>query len=563
MKKLLSPFVIIILALGYFSFFDSANAMTEVTGNISSDTIWTSANSPYQITDTLQVHNGATLTIENGVEVKVATNVIIKIAGTLMVNGTSLNPVIFSSLGSDKWGGIEFIDSANSQINNSIIENANRAVDLQGISEVLIVGNIFKNNAWVITDTNGYQRMYFVNNTAYDNSEVFYGIRTMGDDNLFNNNIFRNNSSVFDSGYYFGITKIENNNFIDNGLVIKSPAQGYGYGTVNMGNNWWGTTNNSDVGDSIIDKNDDLTLQTLDYSPIKTSEINNIGSSIVYNVNCVSWTYSDWSSCSINGQQTRNIITSSPNSCVGGNPILTQACEYTPPTCTSWTYSNWGSCNTSGIQTRSIISELPSNCVGGNPIISQSCQNNTGQNNSNATNVNQESETNNISNESSQTTEEQTNSSNNITFESKSISDEVVKEEKSLITKIDNNLSSRLQGNILLQVEKNGEGWYLYPDNKKKYYLGRPADAFNIMRNLGLGIKHSELTNYLNSKFPSRLSGKILLDVEQNGEAYYINPKDLKGYFLNRPADAFKAMHELGLGITNSDIRKIDVGEIN
>jgi len=142
-------------------------------------------------------------------------------------------------------------------------------------------------------------------------------------------------------------------------------------------------------------------------------------------------------------------------------------------------------------------------------------------------------------------------------------SQKVIAEEKQLITKIDNNLSKRVNGKILLQVEKNGEGWYVYPDDKKKYYLGRPADAFNIMRNLGLGIKHSELANYLNSKFPSRLSGKIMLDVEQNGEAYYINPNDLKGYYLNRPADAFRIMRELGLGITNSDIRKIDIGEVN
>jgi len=141
-------------------------------------------------------------------------------------------------------------------------------------------------------------------------------------------------------------------------------------------------------------------------------------------------------------------------------------------------------------------------------------------------------------------------------------SNNVVEEEKSLITKIDNSLSIRLSGKILLQVEKNGEGWYIYPDNKKKYYLGRPADAFSIMRNLGLGIKHNELQNYINSKFPTRLSGKIMLDVEQNGEAYYVNPNDLKGYYLSRPADAFRIMRELGLGITNNDIRKIDVGEI-
>ncbi len=52
------------------------------------------------------------------------------------------------------------------------------------------------------------------------------------------------------------------------------------------------------------------------------------------------------------------------------------------------------------------------------------------------------------------------------------------------------------------------------------------------------------------------------MDVEQNGEAYYVNPDDLKGYYLNRPADAFNIMREFGLGITNNGIRKIGVGEI-
>lgn len=35
----------------------------------------------------------------------------------------------------------------------------------------------------------------------------------------------------------------------------------------------------------------------------------------------------------------------------------------------------------------------------------------------------------------------------------------IIEEEKGLMTKIDNNLSNRLAGGILLQVEKNGEGW--------------------------------------------------------------------------------------------------------
>lgn len=366
------------MTLGIFVFANQVHAETEVSGNITTDTVWTLVNSPYKIVDTLQVFNNVTLTIEEGVEVKTAKDKIIKIAGTLIVNGTNINPVTFTSLGIDKWWGIEFIDSNNSQINNAVIENALRAVDLKGLSVVPMVGNIFRNNGWVITDTNGYQRMYFVNNTVYDNLDVFYGIRTEGNDNVFRNNTFRNNSRVFSFGYYFGNTTIDNNNFISNAFVIKAPEQGYGYGAVSVADNWWSTTDTNVIDNLINDKNNDVALQLLNYLPIKTSEISGIGSSVTIRTDtpqdtiCTSWTYSDWSTCQANGTKTRTVISSLPSGCSGGNPVLTQSCAYTPSTCTSWTYSDWGAC-ANNQQTRTIISSQPANCTGGNPVLNQSC----------------------------------------------------------------------------------------------------------------------------------------------------------------------------------------------
>lgn len=134
-------------------------------------------------------------------------------------------------------------------------------------------------------------------------------------------------------------------------------------------------------------------------------------------------------------------------------------------------------------------------------------------------------------------------------------------------------LAVRLSGYILLQVEENGEAWYINPADQIRYYLGRPEDAFGVMRKLGIGISNENLNKIpiadldsnqtsIDLAFANRHKGKIFLQVEENGEAWYVNPKDGKRYFLGRPHDAFSIMRNLGLGISNSDIAKIrmDVG---
>ena len=121
-------------------------------------------------------------------------------------------------------------------------------------------------------------------------------------------------------------------------------------------------------------------------------------------------------------------------------------------------------------------------------------------------------------------------------------------------------LSDKLSGKILLQVESVGQAWYIDPETKERAFLGRPADAFRIMRELGLGISEDSYNSF-NGYAPSRLSGKILLRVEANGEAYYVFPDDLRLYYLGRPADAFNIMRNKGLGITDADLEKVPVFE--
>ena len=91
--------------------------------------------------------------------------------------------------------------------------------------------------------------------------------------------------------------------------------------------------------------------------------------------------------------------------------------------------------------------------------------------------------------------------------------------------------------------------------------MGRPADAFSLMKNFGLGVSEENFAEFSEDGVPEKFAGKILLRVEENGEAYYVNPVDMKMNFLSRPSDAFSIMKELALGISNDDIRQIEVGE--
>ncbi len=129
-------------------------------------------------------------------------------------------------------------------------------------------------------------------------------------------------------------------------------------------------------------------------------------------------------------------------------------------------------------------------------------------------------------------------------------------------------LANKLSGRILLSVQENGEAWYVYPENNRRYFLGRPNDAFSIMRELGLGISQEDWQKIpeindeddkegIDLDLTKRLAGRIVLQVEENGEAWYINPLNLRKYFLGRPADAFSIMRELGLGISQENLAMI------
>jgi hypothetical protein len=143
--------------------FGTVQAATSVTGIIYSDTTWTKANSPYNITGPTAIAKGVTVTIEPGVIVHFNTNTL-EVNGTLQAIGTSSEPITLNGdwrgrepyFGSSDYNGILTFtaesDGWNAQTGTGcIIENANvisLTIRIQGASVKMNNNVLSGNHAW-------------------------------------------------------------------------------------------------------------------------------------------------------------------------------------------------------------------------------------------------------------------------------------------------------------------------------------------------------------------------------------------------------------------------------
>lgn len=186
---------------------------------------------------------------------------------------------------------------------------------------------------------------------------------------------------------------------------------------------------------------------------------------------------------------------------------------------------------------------------------------------------------------------------------------------KTSITAAD--LLSHVKGRILLQVELHGEAWYVHPDTGSATYLRNGDEAYTIMRIMSLGISDEDIakipigiadefieidsdedglpdkleeglgtdinnpdsdgdghldgtevmTDYnplgpdmlvYNQNIINRVKGKIILQVENRGQAWYVHPDYEKRYYMKDGETAYNMMRYFGLGITNADIANIE-----
>ena len=144
------------------------------------------------------------------------------------------------------------------------------------------------------------------------------------------------------------------------------------------------------------------------------------------------------------------------------------------------------------------------------------------------------------------------------------VADQIVEEKPEVTALID-----RLAGQIMLMVDRDGEAWYIDPVTRLRYYLADGPTAYEFLRTFGLGITNADLAQIPSSDDPvgggslaEALSGRILLQVEERGEAWYVNPTDLKRYYLADGDAAYTIMRELSEGTLAEWIEDIASGSV-
>lgn len=162
-----------------------------------------------------------------------------------------------------------------------------------------------------------------------------------------------------------------------------------------------------------------------------------------------------------------------------------------------------------------------------------------------------------------------------------------------------NNITERLKGRLLLQVEQGGAIWYVNPLDSKKYQVTF-ANALSLFENFALGITNADLIkipaniesipseldtdndgykdrtelqhnyspyipgNYkgkftIDNNLTNRLKGRLLLQVEQKGAIWYVDHTGIR--YNVRWDNLMNLFRSLALGITDADLALVGNGK--
>jgi hypothetical protein len=253
-------------------------AKTLVGGIISTNTTWKKTDSPFLVTDTVQIPEGVTLTIEPGSIINKSANIdMFLLMGKLYAYGTSLDPITFNG-GGNSTIVVTYPNYGEGDFKFCIFQNSRKLWD--GSGKLYLRYSQIININYGSDKTIGDSCISFGNPTGDCNIEYNRFINCggiMSYDNDYNINIkynlFKNMvTPIWNAGG--GTPKTKNimnanfNSFIDSKGYILALDSAFSP-TIDAKQNYWGTIDTSIIDQKIYDGHDDITIGSyITYQPI-------------------------------------------------------------------------------------------------------------------------------------------------------------------------------------------------------------------------------------------------------------------------------------------------------
>ena len=257
--------------------FANGSSGTYVGGIIWENTTWTLENSPYIITETVQISERITLTIEPGVVINAGPGIrnMFLVHGEIYAHGTADKMITFNGEGRSNFFSAKgsemdaFVD-----LEHCIIKNG---LSLWPPTGYVQYGHFILRYSKLI-NLSSYSYVWYPRSDVYIEHNLFvdsagFSIGHNGPSVYIRYNLFIRNVGVLVENWasYSGQTVVQYNSFIDtSGIVLKLPS-GYDHAAMIATENYWSTTGTDVIDSMIYDKNDDITCAGfIEYLPILT-----------------------------------------------------------------------------------------------------------------------------------------------------------------------------------------------------------------------------------------------------------------------------------------------------
>jgi len=220
-------------------------------------------NRHYIVADHLVVNQGATLTIKPGTTIKIGEEKSIRITGNLIAIGKKDSLITFTKRNlSGNWKVLEttigsMMDAEYVLFEFSGIINYSQTYNFAGV--VSLRNCLFSNNAGPGIFVG--QPSLIKNSCLYNNYFSFRGLGSYSNDSVYHNNIIQNlidcpSAGAWDIGGDFD-NHISNNVFSNFNIAIQNEinisTMSFGFDIIKLDSNYYGTTNESKINNSIYD----------------------------------------------------------------------------------------------------------------------------------------------------------------------------------------------------------------------------------------------------------------------------------------------------------------------